>query len=148
MRPAEVWGRAPACVTLDRVHIPGLSFDVRDDGVTWRRTNQPGVAWLPLHFEPGAGPESPATVLIRMDPGTGYPAHEHLGVEDVLVLQGGYVDEFGEHRKGEYVRYPAGSRHAPVALGRSDLPPGPSNPPCLLFAVARGGVRSIGSAAR
>ena len=82
-----------------------------------------------------------ATVLIRMDPGSSYPEHEHLGVEEVLILAGGYRDGDGEHRAGSYLRYPAGSRHAPVALGDPRAAVGPDNPACLLFAVAHGGVR-------
>ncbi|MBI5364795.1 MAG: cupin domain-containing protein [Planctomycetes bacterium] len=125
------------------MNLTRLVLDVRDAGVPWRETRFPGVSWWPLHFDPAAGPESPATVLIRMEPGRGYPAHEHLDVEDVLVLQGGYADEFGDHRAGAYVRYPAGSRHAPVALGEPDRRPDAAHLPCILFAVARGGVRQL-----
>lgn len=130
------------------MNLAGLVLDVRDAGVPWRETRFPGVSWWPLHFDPAAGPESPATVLIRMEPGRGYPAHEHLDVEDVLVLQGGYADEFGAHRTGDYVRYPAGSRHAPVALGEAGRPADAGHPPCLLFAVARGGIRPLEAPSR
>ena len=82
-----------------------------------------------------------ATVLIRMEPGSSYPEHEHLGVEEVLILAGGYRDADGEHRAGSYLRYPEGSRHAPVALGDPRANIGVGNPACVLFAVAHGGVR-------
>jgi hypothetical protein len=85
-----------------------------------------------------------STVLIRMAPGCGYPAHRHLDVEEVLILRGGYRDEDGEHRAGAYLRYAPGSVHCPVALGDPRRPEGPDNQACVLFAVARGGVSNVG----
>ena len=82
-------------------------------------------------------------MLIRMEPGASYPEHEHVGVEEVLILAGGYRDGDGEHRAGSYLRYPPGSRHSPVALGDPGAPTSESNPACLLFALARGGVRNL-----
>jgi anti-sigma factor ChrR (cupin superfamily) len=78
-----------------------------------------------------------------MAPGCGYPAHRHLDVEEVLILAGGYRDELGDHRAGDYLRYPPGSEHAPVALGDATRPAGPGNEACLLFASARGGVLNL-----
>lgn len=116
----------------------------------WRSTRHPGVAWLPLHPAPGSPPDAvpdgvrgAATVLIRMDPGCGYPAHRHLGVEEVLILAGGYRDEAGDHPAGSYLRYETGSEHAPVALGDPGRSTGPDNPACVLFASARGGVQDL-----
>ena len=97
---------------------------------------------MPLHL--GAGPEpGPATVLIRMEPGCGYPRHRHLELEEVLILQGGYRDAEGEHRAPSYLRNRPGSVHAPVALGDRSRPISPDNPACLLFAVAHGGVVNL-----
>ncbi|HUR28423.1 MAG TPA: cupin domain-containing protein [Planctomycetota bacterium] len=107
---------------------------------SWRTTRHRGVSWCSLHVSEAAE-GGDATVMIRMEPGSSYPEHEHQGVEEVLVLAGGYRDGDGEHRAGSYLRYPAGSRHAPVALGDPSAPIDASNPACLLFAVARGGVR-------
>lgn len=85
-------------------------------------------------------------VLIRMDPGCSYPPHRHAGIEDVLVLQGGYRDDRGEHVAGSFFRYPSGSTHAPVALGDPARPAGKDNPSCILFAIARGGVHDVETA--
>jgi len=125
----------------------GLRLHVEADAVPWKPTRHRGVYWHPLlpgaqaaraHDEP-----SDAVVLIRMDPGCGYPAHRHRGVEDVLVLQGGYTDDLGDHGAGSYLRYPAGSSHSPVASGDPRAPIGPRNPACILFAVARDGVENL-----
>ena len=112
---------------------------LRGTEAEWRTTRHPGVTWRALHVERGEGGD--ATVLIRMEPGSSYPEHEHVGEEEVLILTGGYRDAHGEHRAGSYLRYPAGSRHSPVALGDPARPTGEDNPACVLFAVAHGGVR-------
>lgn len=75
-----------------------------------------------------------ALVLIRMDPGCGYPRHKHRGEEHLLVLQGGYRDERGQHHAGSFVAYDSGSEHAPVAIDE------PGAPPCILLALAHEGL--------
>ena len=121
--------------------LPGFSASIDLAGVPWRATRYPGVRWVSLLSGPAEGKD--ATVLIQMDPGSSYPPHRHRGVEEVLVLQGGYTDELGLHAAGHFVRYPAGSAHAPVALGDPGRPVGPDNPACLLFASARAGVENL-----
>jgi anti-sigma factor ChrR (cupin superfamily) len=115
-----------------------IQLDVAELGRGWLETRYEGIQWKPL--VPDEAPEGGVSALIRMQPGRGYPAHRHLDFEDVLILAGGYRDEFGEHGAGTYLRYPPGSTHAPVALGDSEQEAGPENPACLLFAVARGGI--------
>lgn len=115
-----------------------------DASVPWISTRHPGVSWHPLDSEAsGFRQAKDAVVLIRMSPGRGYPPHRHIGEEDVLILQGGYVDELGEHPAGTFLRYAAGSAHSPVACGDPDLPEGDENPACILFAIARGGVQDL-----
>ena len=119
-----------------------LGLEARLDAVDlergWLETRYPGIRWKPL--VPGEAHQGRVSALIRMQPGRGYPAHRHVDFEDVLVLAGGYKDEFGEYGAGTYLRYPPGSTHAPVALGDSEQEVGPENPACLLFAVAREGI--------
>ena len=130
------------------MNILGLRWDERGAAsLAWRETRVPGVAWIPLHLEEERT-ENPrargaACVLIRMLPGCGYTPHRHVGTEDVLVLAGAYSDEWGIHRQGDHVHYPAGSSHAPRALGRDDLPEGPSNPACVLFTSVPAGIELL-----
>jgi putative transcriptional regulator len=70
-----------------------------------------------------------------MEPGCAYPSHRHIGPEEVLVLQGGYRDDRGEHRAGDYILNEAGSAHQPTALDFGE--------DCILFAVAHGGIEVI-----
>lgn len=130
------------------MRVPGLEIDVDVARVEWRPTRVEGVEWFLLASE-GEGAtrdaRTGATVLIRMAPGRGYPPHRHLGVEEVLILRGGYRDDRGEHRAGTYLRYPAGSVHTPIALGDPTAPESDTNPACVLFASARGGIEPLGS---
>jgi len=123
--------------------IPGLSLHVDDAAVPWVPTATPGVSWLVVAGQPGEGTARDAAVLIRMEPGRGYPPHRHVGVEEVLVLRGGYRDAFGTFEASSYVRYEAGSTHAPVALGDAERPAGPDNPACVLYAIARAGIEIV-----
>ena len=123
------------------MQVPALPLD----GRAWRPTRVEGVDLILLHpseeesrrarAEYGTAVEG--ALLIRMHPGCGYPAHRHLGIEEVFVLQGAYRDQLGIHCAGEYVRYEAGSEHAPRALA------GPGAEPCILFASARGGIELL-----
>ncbi len=130
------------------MQIPGLQLAHDAEGLAalpWRATHYEGIDWLDLVGTPGGTQEgaqdSPSqTVLIRMAPGCGYPRHRHIGPEDVLVLAGGYRDEDGRtFEAGQFVRYPAGSEHTPVAIGSASE----SSDPCILFAVAHHGTELV-----
>lgn len=101
--------------------------------IPWRATRYPGVA---VHFYASDAASGRVLALIRMDPGRGYPRHRHRGTERVLVLQGGYRDELGEHTSGTFVDYRDGSEHGPCAL--------PGSTPCVLLALAHEGIQLLG----
>ena len=96
--------------------------------IEWRATRYPGIF---LHFLRRDEVTGDAPVLIRMQPGCRSPAHRHKGLEEVLILQGGYRDDRGLHGAGDYVVNDAGSVHRPTALDVED---------CVMFAVAHGGI--------
>lgn len=133
------------------MHVQGLRLGLDPDRLAWISTRTAGIALVLLHpsreeleqerHERGTAVEG--AVLIRMDPGHGYPPHRHLGVEEVLVLCGGYRDEQGVYEAGTYIRYEPGSQHTPVALGDRDRPAGSGNPACVLFASARAGIELL-----
>ncbi len=100
--------------------------------IPWRATRHAGVG---IHFYSSDRRSGRVVALIRMDPGCGYPAHRHTGIEEVMVLQGGYRDEFGEHRRGQRVHYAAGTCHGPVALAGAG--------PCVLLSIAHEGIVSL-----
>ena len=102
---------------MDLSHIP------------FKSTRYPGV-WI--HFFHHDKATRNAAVLIKMEPGCSYPRHRHCGAEELFVLQGGYADEHGEYRQGQYVRYEHGSEHHPRAL-ELDLD-------CVFFAISAEGI--------
>jgi anti-sigma factor ChrR (cupin superfamily) len=74
----------------------------------WHDHPTPGVAQLPLYFDP-AFPER--IHLTRIAPGVSAgPVHFPAG-EEILVLEGAFRDEHGSYRVGSWVRYPPGSSH-------------------------------------
>lgn len=58
-----------------------------------------------------------ATSLVRYAPGSRFDAHTHPGGEEILVLQGTFSDESGDHGPGCYLRHPPGSKHRPWSAG-------------------------------
>jgi anti-sigma factor ChrR (cupin superfamily) len=103
------------------------------NSITWQPTRYEGIFVNILRRDEQT---RDGTVLIRMQPGCGYPAHQHLGLEEVFILQGGYRDQKGEHRAGEYVLNEAGSAHGPVALGVED---------CIMLAISHQGIELLRS---
>jgi quercetin dioxygenase-like cupin family protein len=86
---------------LDRVARP----DVWEEGLA------PGVSLF--HVSGGPRVEGHVTGFVRMPQGVIFPEHQHLGAEEVLVLQGSYVDGVTGivYRPGDVIRMPAESRH-------------------------------------
>ena len=56
-----------------------------------------------------------ATSIVRYAPGSRFDQHCHGGGEEILVLEGTFSDESGDHPPGTYLRNPAGSSHAPFS---------------------------------
>jgi anti-sigma factor ChrR (cupin superfamily) len=54
-----------------------------------------------------------ATSLVRFEPGSFFPYHEHGGGEEIFVLDGLLEDEHGRYPAGTYLRDPVGSSHTP-----------------------------------
>jgi anti-sigma factor ChrR (cupin superfamily) len=130
---------------MEMARIPAFEARLDLERLAWRATSTPGVSWIlvspaweELKARSASGEVGEVVALIRMEPGSGYTPHRHVGPEEVLVLQGGYADAEGEHCAGTWLRYPAGSSHAPVALGEAGAEP------CVIFATARGGVELLG----
>lgn len=97
----------------------------------WKRTSWPGVELAFLEsFDDGS-----ARVLIAMNADCGYPAHRHVGEEQVFVISGDYEDEQGCYPAGSFQRFPGGSVHSPRA-GASGA---------LLLAWSEGGIELLES---
>lgn len=99
--------------------------------IAWQPTRHEGIFVNVLRRDEVTGN---ATVLIRMQPGCSYPSHRHNGIEEVFIIEGGYRDDLGEHRAGDYLINPADSTHSPVALEGAD---------CIMLAIAHGGIQLV-----
>ncbi len=99
------------------------------DAIPFQETRHKGVS---VHFYHSNRASGHAAVMVKMLPGCSYPGHRHCGPEELLILQGGFRDEHGEYRAGEFCRFEDGSEHHPVAL--------PGDQPCIFFAIAHEGI--------
>lgn len=100
----------------------GLATLRADDG-QWEETGLPGVRVRSLAVDPE---RRYVTMLVRMEPGSDYPAHRHAGAEECLVLAGELSVGGTTLRPGDYQRADAGSIH-----GVQRSPTG-----CTLFIVS------------
>jgi putative transcriptional regulator len=130
--PAQVWDRiarstAPAAAPLwERLaarfaaQVAALAdlaeaqaralFAQWDDAAAWSEAS-PGVSIF--HFEGGPATAGAITGFVRIEAGSAFPAHRHLGREWNLVLTGALVLPGGLlARAGEVVEMEPGSSHA------------------------------------
>lgn len=97
------WRATPVSLTT-----PSVVSAAEDEA--FEATGFPGVRVRRLAVDEAA---DRVTMLIRMEPGTSYPAHRHAGAEECFVLAGDL--EIGteiEMRAGDFQRMEHGSRHA------------------------------------
>jgi anti-sigma factor ChrR (cupin superfamily) len=81
-------------------------IDTRD--ARWSPGLVAGLEVLPLHEH---GSENVA--LVRWAPNTEFQPHWHQGGEEILVLDGEFLDEHGSYPKGSWIRSPHQSQHTP-----------------------------------
>ncbi len=88
----------------------GLHF-VRQDRSGWQAGKAPGCYFKRLHHDPE---RQYVTQLIRMDPGTVYPAHRHADFEEIYLLDGDLLVSDVHMSAGDYCRADAGSIHTGI----------------------------------
>jgi anti-sigma factor ChrR (cupin superfamily) len=98
---------------------------VNSDTLEW--TASPGGEVLRKRLHRVGPPESgQVTSIVRYEPGSQFPAHDHPEGEEILVLDGVFSDEHGDWPAGTYLLNPEGFRHSPFSRGG-----------CLLFVKLR-----------
>jgi anti-sigma factor ChrR (cupin superfamily) len=90
---------------------------------------RPGVDLLILQEDAFTGS---AVGVLRYAPGAEVPAHEHLGYEYLIVLEGEQSDESGTYSAGSLVINAPGTRHSVM-----------SKTGCLLLAIWERPVRFV-----
>ena len=76
----------------------------------WRPGLVRGLSVLPLHSHDGVD-----TALVRWAPNTHFNQHAHPGGEEILVIEGLFLDEAGAYPASSWLRSPRWSRHTPYA---------------------------------
>jgi quercetin dioxygenase-like cupin family protein len=57
-------------------------------------------------------PNGSTTILLKFEPGSSYPYHNHPGGEEIFVLDGRVTIEGAELATGDYLYTPPGYKHA------------------------------------
>ncbi len=84
------------------------------------------TVWRRRLHRVGPAEAGQVTSLVRYEPGSSFPRHDHPEGEEILVLDGVFCDEQGDWPAGNYLLNPEGFRHAPS-----------SREGCLLFVKLR-----------
>ncbi|MCX6622603.1 MAG: cupin domain-containing protein [Acidobacteria bacterium] len=84
----------------------------------WSATGQPGVSLKVLFQDPGSGL---LTMLLRMSPGSSFPAHYHSETEQCYVVQGDVRWRDLIYRAGDFVVAPKGSIHPPITTVEGNI---------------------------
>ena len=106
-------GDLSARVVMDTA---GMEWTPSPSGTVWRKR---------VHLV-GPPESGQVTSIVRYEPNASFPAHDHPGGEEILVLDGEFSDEQGDWPAGTYLLNPEGFRHAPF-----------SRPGCVLFVKLR-----------
>ena len=69
---------------------------------------QGGLKVLPLHSHHGE-----STALVKWPAGERFVSHIHPGGEEIYVISGEFIDEYGRYPAGTWIRSPHMSRHHP-----------------------------------
>ena len=100
---------------FQRRALPLLSLAAGFDAGAWSwQPFREGIEQVPLHE---ATPSGLRAALLRYAAGARVPAHEHVGYEYILVLEGAQEDERGCYPAGTLLVNPPGSRHAVRSAG-------------------------------
>ena len=81
-------------------------------------TDNASLVWEPfregieIHRLYDRGPNGTASALLRYRAGASLPAHDHVGVEHIVILSGSQVDERGVYGPGTLVINAPGTRHS------------------------------------
>ena len=80
----------------------------------WQPSPSPGV-WRKRLDLVGSAEDCRVTSLVRYEPGSRFPTHNHPNGEEILVLEGVFSDEFGDYPVGSFLLNPDGFHHAPFS---------------------------------
>src|SRR6267142_1583915 len=74
-----------------------------------------GSVWRKRVHLVGPPESGQVTSVVRYEPRSRFPAHDHPQGEEILVLEGVFSDEHGDWPAGTFLLNPEGFRHAPFS---------------------------------
>lgn len=77
----------------------------------WVSSTQQGVERMML--DRIGDEKARASSIVRYEPNSNFPRHNHPCGEEILVLSGTFSDDTGDYPAGWYLRNPPGSAHSP-----------------------------------
>lgn len=87
---------------------------MRTSQMDWKPSPS-GTVWRKRLDLIGPAEAGRVTSVVRYEPDSVFPAHDHPDGEEILVLDGTFSDEHGHYPKGSYLLNPEGFRHAPYS---------------------------------
>lgn len=108
----ETLAPEPAAPLLAGIPLPeGARRELPPLGtIRWHRLPARGARMARLLHDPFTGSD---LYLGHMPPQRFVPRHIHVGPEDLLVLAGGYEDQYGIWEAGAFASYAPGTQHRP-----------------------------------
>ncbi len=104
-----------------------LTIRAAEDTTVMDWTPSPsGSVWRKRVHLVGPPESGQVTSVVRYEPASSFPSHDHPEGEEILVLEGVFSDEHGDWPAGTYLLNPEGFRHTPF-----------SEPGCVLFVKLR-----------
>jgi len=104
-----------------------LSIRVAVDTTQMKWTSSPsGSVWRKRVHLVGPAESGQVTSVVRYEPNSTFPRHDHPDGEEIFVLEGVFSDEHGNWSAGTFLLNPEGFCHTPF-----------SEPGCVLFVKLR-----------
>lgn len=97
-----------------------VRVEVATAAMEWSASPSASV-WRKRVHRVGPAESGQVTSIVRYDPGSSFPAHEHPDGEEILVLAGVFTDDRGDWPAGTYLLNPEGYRHAPSSREGCEL---------------------------
>jgi anti-sigma factor ChrR (cupin superfamily) len=85
------------------------------NAMDWSSSPSPTV-WRKRLHRVGPAEAGQVTSVVRYEPNSSFPIHDHPEGEEILVLEGVFSDEHGNWPAGTYLLNPEGFRHAPFSI--------------------------------
>ena len=120
LRYAPLFAKLTELFDLDDTDLAAL-FERAATADAWTDSQVPGTRLM--HLQGGPRVAAADNGLVRLAAGMRFPTHRHLGLERVLVLDGGYRDEQDSrlYLPGDWHEMQPGTSHAYTALTEREL---------------------------